>query len=262
MTALLPVKHVSQITAGALKWGNDCLAAAGCMLVEAFIGKKMTPDEFYQMTGQVVDKYLSVQQGVDVLRRLGVPVNNRVGMELVDVFKLLSERRPLIVLHNYEIFSKYVQVHDKKFKGEHFSVMVGMDTTSFYIHDPDGDGVSYGTAVEIRHANWMEAWNGSALHGNIPCQAIIPELSLGTTPPAPPASGKLYTVVVTAVAGLTVRRQPKVVRGNEVGYYALYNKRYDVISEKAVSSTEIWVEIKPGQWMARMYAGQEYARRV
>ena len=134
-TALLPVPYISQLGQGADKYSNDCGAAAGAMLIQAYCGIKISPNKFFEETGQRSDRYLSASQIMKVLKDHGIPCTWQVNLGLNDLFTHLRKNRPLIVLINYKTLRDVIKTQSN-FSGPHFSPVVGVNIRGVYIHDP------------------------------------------------------------------------------------------------------------------------------
>lgn len=124
---LLPVPYVSQEREGALKFNNDCGAAAAAMLIRDYTDQEPTPDELFKRTGAKTDRFLTASEIMALLRLFGIHSEWQVGFKRGDLFDTLITRRPVITLIKYGIL-RDAGLTESRFGGPHFSPVVGMDT--------------------------------------------------------------------------------------------------------------------------------------
>lgn len=258
MAALLPVPYVSQLGPGASQYNNDCGAASGAMLIGAYAHEDVTPDEFYEATGQTTDAYLSAGQLRRVLERYGIATEWQVGVKLADLFAMLAEERPPIVLFNYGAFRERVTTENKTFSGGHFAVIMGIDTANVYVHDPLWNGQG-GAALTVPHDDWLYAWGASVRDGNPANGAVVPTTPISEFSP----TEALYRVRVTSPDGLRVRTSPTVAQGNHTGRYVAHGDLLSIWAEQQDSSGNDWGAITSdlGQWIAMIYNGESLVER-
>jgi len=198
--ATLPVPYVSQVGPGADQHHNDCGAAAGAMLVEAYTGNAISPDEFYRKTGMSGDKYLSAYQIMTVMKSLGVDSTWYKDLTQADLYGFLIRQRPVIALISYATLRMAVKT-ESTFSGPHFAPVVGMDISSVYIHDPLwADEGGRALAVPLKAFNLAWASTGD-VNPNIHYGAIVPAVGIGEDASA------TYKARVTAT-WLNVREGP------------------------------------------------------
>jgi hypothetical protein len=231
---LLSVPYRSQLGSGADKYSNDCGAAAGSMLVEAFTGTNISVTKFYERTGLRSDQYLSATQIIKVLDQLGVPCRWIKNLDLHELFDHLYDNRPVIALINYQVVRQAVKT-ERSFSGPHFAPVVGMDTKYVYIHDPLWTGTGgQGLAVPIR--TFRAAWEATPGNSGISYAAIVPSIALGDKTSDP------FRVRVTAYI-LNVRKGPGTnhpLNGNGL----LYREVVTVVETQGD-----WGRIGPQHWI-------------
>lgn len=93
---LLPVPHVSQIGPGADRFRNDCGAASAALLIRAYTGQIVTPDDVFSQITQE-DRYLCAGELIIVLKQHGIPTVWR-GLDAGSLYRALADRQPPIAL--------------------------------------------------------------------------------------------------------------------------------------------------------------------
>ena len=170
---LLPVPYVSQLGVGASQFTNDSGAAAGAMLVRAYTGKTITPDDFFSQTGVRDDTPLSYTLISSALAANGVPAELRYSMKLGDLALVLATGRPAITLVNHDVLQQ-AGVTSETFSGPHYLVVVGLDVKQVCVHDPlRSDNSGIGQAIP-----WLmfyRAWNQAQGYQRA---ALIPRMQL------------------------------------------------------------------------------------
>lgn len=179
---ILDIPYVSQLEAGARMFNNDCGAASGVMLVRAYTGDtNLTVDDYYRETGQRQDRYLSASQIRSVLNRHSIPSTWRTGVTESDARMMIDNKRPFIVLYNYRIIRERGISTQISFNGYHFAVLVGLENSNVYLHDPLWSG-EMGKNLPILLEIFLDAWsNFPIFHGvpdNPPRGALIPDCSV------------------------------------------------------------------------------------
>lgn len=164
---LLSVPYVSQLGQGADSRRNDCGAAAAVMLIEAYTGRAMTPDSFYDKFNIPGDPYLSISQLRDALGSEGILTELKAGLTLRDLFGNLLYGRPGIVLIKYSVL-RDAGLTEKTFSGPHFSVAVGMDLKYIYLHDPLYSDPDEGEARPYPLDIFLKAWTDVATDSRFP----------------------------------------------------------------------------------------------
>ena len=187
---LLPVPCVSQLCTGEDQFVNDSGAAAGAMLVRAYTDKALTPNDFFNQTGQHADSPLSFTQISNALRTNGIPVEMRTGLKLADLSLILFSGRPVILLVKQTVLQQ-AGLTPETFTGPHFLVAVGVDVKQAYVHDPLRQDAS-GQAQGIPWLTFYQAWTQAP---GFERAALVPRM-------------QLIRRVKVAVASLNVRRQP------------------------------------------------------
>jgi len=231
----LPLPYISQVGPGADNHRNDCGAAAGAMLVEAYTGQAITPDEFYRKTGLSGDRYLSAYQIMNVMKDLGVNATWYKDLTLPDLYSFLIRKRPVIALISYATLRTVVKT-ESSFTGPHFTPVVGMDVSNVYIHDPlwKEDG---GKAMAVPINGFNRAWASSGeVNPNIHYGAIVPTAGIGE----PQTS--MYQAKVTAT-WLNVREGPDASYPT-IGPALRYGEVVTVHEEEGK-----WGRIGPSHWI-------------
>jgi uncharacterized protein YvpB len=256
--ALLPVPYMSQLGPGAEEFRNDCGAASGAMLVQAYTGESITPNEFYRSTEQTEDAYLSAWQVAKVLTAKGIRTTWQLGMNLPELFSALAAGKPLIVLFNYGALRERVNTENGSFSGGHFAVAVGIDTLNVYLHDPlwSGDG---GKALAVPHEDWMYAWDAARREDNPACAALVPVIGISEFS----GSNELYSVRVVADGGLRIRSAPRVAQGTDTGRFLTRDEVVKIWEERR-SDGDLWgaITVDKTRWVAVEYQGDTLAERV
>ena len=232
-TALLPVPYISQLGEGADLYNNDCGAAAGAMLIEAYGEGNISVNKFYEETGQNSDMYLSATQIMRVLRQYGVSCTWQEDLSIEDLFCHLRFNTPLIVLINYGIIRGAIET-ESNFTGPHFSTVVGLNISEVYIHDPlwSDEG---GKALAIPINVFAEAWMDVPYNDDVSFGAIVPSVSIGDDQP-------VYKARVTAHV-LNVRQGPGI--NHSINGDGLLNG--EIVSVLEVSGD--WGRIGPQRWI-------------
>jgi hypothetical protein len=237
------VPYVSQQKEGALKFNNDCGAAAAAMLIRAYTDQEPTPDELFEQTGAETDRFLTAGEVMALLRLFDIRSEWHVGCKREDLFETLITQRPLITLIKYGVLRDAGLTEDS-FGGPHFATVVGIDTGYIYINDPlwKGEGGEH-LAVPI-HIFEM-AWEEVGLDPQIPNPkrgAIIPLVTIGEK-----TSEVVMTVQVEADDGLNIRTGPGL-RFSTVG--VLEEGEIVKIFEEHQGPNFRWGKIGERRWIA------------
>ena len=236
---LLPVPYVSQLGAGAEAHKNDCGAACAIMLLRAYTGTAMTPDEFYTNFNIAGDPYLSVPTLRNALGNLGVLTGFQVGLTMADLFNTLAIGKPAIVLLRYKTLED-ARLTEKHYEGPHFAVAVGMDAKFIYLHDPlytkpsDGDAHPY--PLDLFWKSWKDV-AADPKYPNPERSAIIPAVGLGY---------RMERAVVINTPSLNVRNGP----GLNNGIVGSAKKGQLVKVTREING---WGEIGKDQWIFLSY---------
>ena len=244
---LLAVPYISQLGPGADSRHNDCGAAAAAMVLAAYTGNFITPDEFYEKFNIVGDPYLTEEHVRNALGSEGLPTHFKSDLEINDLFDYLKSDIPLIIPTNYNVLHEAGLTEDS-FAGPHFSAVIGMDAKNIYVHDPlftdpeDGDAHAYPMDIFIK------AWTDTTLITDyaIPQRsAIIPTVPIGEQPEEQPVPVILKRVQVTT-SRLNVRQGPGT--NYRVVGTVLRDQEYNLNSE-----VDGWGEIQAGKWISLSY---------
>jgi len=244
---LLVVPYISQLGPGADSRRNDCGAAVSAMILAAYTGNFITPDEFYEKFNIIGDPYLTQEHVRNALGSEGLPTHFKSDLEIDDLFEYLRSGIPIIIPTNYNVLHE-AGLTESAFAGPHFSVVVGMDLKNIYVHDPlftdpeDGDAHAYPLDV------FLKAWTDTNLISDyaIPQRsAVIPTVPIGEQPEEPPTPVILKRVQITT-SRLNVRQGPST--NNPVVGTVTRGQEYDLISEQTG-----WGEIEPGKWISLSY---------
>ena len=239
-TALRPVSllytpYISQLGPGANSRNNDSGAAAAAMVLAAYTGEFITPDEFYDMFNISGDPYLTVNHVRDALGSQGVVTELKDGQTRDELFGYLNSDIPVIVPINYKVLYD-AGLTEKSFAGPHFVVVVGMDTKHIYVHDPLYTDPDEGNAHPYLLDTFLKAWTDTTLISgySIPQRSVI--ISKTTT------EVQVYKRVRIKVARLNIRKGPGTT--NAVVGTAKLNEEYNLLQESGV-----WGEIETDQWI-------------
>jgi hypothetical protein len=156
---LLPVPYVSQVGEGAEQSNNDTGAAAGAMLVQAYTGKPITPDDFFHQSSQKSDLPLTLRQLTTVLTSNGVAVDQRSALKLAELALVLATGRPALLLVKYAVLQQ-AGLAPETYNGAHYLVAVGMDIKNVYVHDPfryDASGQGQAIPWLVLYQAWTQA---------------------------------------------------------------------------------------------------------
>jgi hypothetical protein len=240
---LLPVPYVSQKKEGALKFNNDCGAAAAAMLIRAYTDQGPTPDELFEQTGAETDRFLSAGEVMALLRSFDIRSEWQVDCKREDLFETLVTQRPLITLIKYGTLRDAGLTEDS-FGGPHFATVVGMDTGYIYINDPlweEEGGKHLAVPIHLFEQAWEEVGTDPEIP-NPKRGAIIPLGKLGEK-----TSVAIMTVQVIAADGLNVRTGPGV-RFQKVG--ALDQGEIVKIIEEHQGPNFRWGKTGERRWIA------------
>lgn len=236
---LLPVPYISQLGPGADAHRNDCGAASAAMLLAAYLGIRMTPDEFYTRFNFQGDVYLSQLQIRNAMSSLGLLTDFRANLTYLDLFTFLASSKPVIALIRYKVLSE-AGLTERPFQGPHFAVVVGIDCKYIYVHDPLFTDPAAGEARPYPLDIFWQAWKEVALVAELPNperSAIIPTAGIGF---------RLARKVRITAATLNVRAGPG---GN---HPAVGVARKDEIYE-VTRELNGWGEIGENRWIALTY---------
>ncbi len=170
---LLPVPYISQLGEGADRFNNDSGAAAGAMLVQAYSGKSVSPDDLFAQSGQQADLPLSLAQVASVLSANGVAVDQRSGLKLGELALVLSTCRPAILLVRYAVLQQ-AGLAPETYNGAHYLVAVGLDLKSVYVHDP----FRYDASGQGQAIPWLVLYQAWTQAPDFERAALIPRLPL------------------------------------------------------------------------------------
>ena len=170
---LLPVPHISQLGLGADHFRNDCGAACAAMLIKAYTGKDVTPNQLFAAISPV-DRYLRVDELKSALDQHGLQTTWQADNHLIGLFGILMDGRPVIALISYAPLVD-AGLGASSFRGSHFVVVVGMDIRHVYILDPLRTDH---TPLAVPIATWMCTWTEVAAQGNPACGWLAPTAQL------------------------------------------------------------------------------------
>jgi hypothetical protein len=160
------VEWISQLGAGADKWGGDCGAACIVMLLHAYFGIRPSVDEVAAHFGFSVNKrYGTITDIVRTSGLYGLPMVATTNADIYHTAKTL-ETRPFIQLFDYQLLSSR---YDPMYRGGHYAVVVRCDADTVTLLDP------YDRNLRLHRLSWRK-WRdivGVSSH-NLPTQAIVP----------------------------------------------------------------------------------------
>lgn len=154
---ILPVPFVTKLGDEAGLPTNDSGAAAGFMLVRAYVNEAISPANYYDHTGKVAGDGLSFTQIMNALGENGVPVELRSNLRLADLSLILFSGRPVIAPIQQSVLHQAGLAPDV-YDGAYYIVAVGMDVKQVYIHDPLRQDLS-GQAQGVSWLTFYQAWS-------------------------------------------------------------------------------------------------------
>jgi hypothetical protein len=156
-STLLNVPYVSQLGPGAENYRYDSAAAAAAMLVRAYTGKPVTPDEFFAKAGQSADKPLTMNLVSITLARYSVQNRQRANMRVLDISAALASGRPVLLPLQHSLLRE-AGLTSEATDAPHYVVAVGLDVAHIYVHDPlwQGEG---GAGLAIPILLLVQAWD-------------------------------------------------------------------------------------------------------
>ena len=237
--SLLSVPYISQLGPGADSRHNDCGAAAVAMVLAAYTGSIITPDEFYEKFNISGDPYLTVKLVRDALASEGIATDLASDLEFKDLFDHLTTGKPIIIPTMYDVLQE-AGLTENTFTGPHFSVAVGMDLKNIYVHDPLFNDPEEGNARPYPLDIFLKAWTETTRisgHAIPQRSAIIPTSPIGVT---------FAKRVRVTISRLNVRKGPGT-NHSVVGTVKL-NEEFNLLSE-----VDGWGEIGSGRWIFLKY---------
>ncbi|MBN2388037.1 MAG: C39 family peptidase [Anaerolineales bacterium] len=238
--SLLPVPYISQVGQGADAHRNDCGAASAAMLVAAYLGEKITPDEFYTRFNIPGDRYLSQAEVRDAMGSLGLMSEFKANLSLQELFTYLASGKPVIALLRYRVL-RDAGLTESDFQGPHFLVVVGIDSKNVYVHDPLFSDPAKGQARPYPLELFWQAWKEIAQVAELPNperSAIVPNVGIGY---------KLTRRVRINVGLLSVREGPGL-NFKLIDKRVKNNETYEVTRE-----LNGWGEIAENEWIYLAY---------
>ena len=182
LPSILPVPYFSQLGDEAGLSNNDSGAAAGVMLVRAYVNESITPGDFYNQTGQSADNSLSFTQIMNALGVNAVAVELRSNLKLADLSLILFSGRPVIAPIKQAVLQQ-AGLTPETFDGAYYVVVVGMDSKQVFIHDPlrqDMSGQSQGIPWLTFYRAWTQA-QGYERAVLVPRQQLIRRVRVTTS---------------------------------------------------------------------------------
>lgn len=239
---LLAVPYVSQLGPGADSRRNDCGAACAAMLLRAYLGLTLTPDEFYTKFAISGDAYLTVPQIRKALGSLGLLTDFRAGLSMQDLFNTIATGKPPITLLRYKVLSA-AGLTERPFEGPHFAVAVGMDCKYIYLHDPLYADPAAGEAHPYPLDLFWQAWKEAGQVAELPNperSAIIPTAAIGF---------RLTRRVRVTAQALNVREAP-----NASSKVVASLRKDDIVDIQRELGG--WGEIGEKRWISLAYTAQ------
>jgi hypothetical protein len=225
---ILPIPYVSQLGSGADQHSNDSGAACGAMLIRAYTAKVITPDDFFNQSGQSADNSLSFTQISNVMNTNGVPVEMRTALKLSDLALILASGRPAILLVKQAVLQQ-AGLTPETYTGAFNVTAVGLDVNGVYIHDPLRKDAS-GQAQAVPWLTLYQAWTQGAGYERA---ALVPRVQL------------IRRVKITATK-LNVREQPNA--NAPLAGTANVGEVYAITAQK-----DGWGQIGDGRWVSLSY---------
>jgi len=234
--SLLPIPFISQLGPGTDDQRNNCAAACAVMLLDAYLGMKMTPAEFYAATKMQDGSLVTAAQLIDGMVHQGLLCESRSGLSLHNVFTYLAVGKPLIALLRYRTL-RDANFTEATFDGPHFVLVTGMDSKYVYVNDPLFEDPADGEARALPLDMFWTAWKDIAKDPKYPAQerlVIIPSSVIGP--------GQLQSVRITA-SFLNIRSGPgtqypmvgSLKQGDVVQIYREYDGWGEIGDQKWIS---------------------------
>ena len=169
---ILVVPYRSQWDADGSDFASDCGPACVAMVLEHY-GVRIDINQLSREAGMTVSRPYTLP--VELIRAAmlhGVTLERRLPCVVSDLAIELDAGRPVIVLLHYGSINNR---QDTNYTKGHWVVVVGVDETVVYIHDPNwrGDRRDNGRALAISRAIFDEAWEKCALDGNSARQCLM-----------------------------------------------------------------------------------------
>jgi hypothetical protein len=171
MTSILNVPYIGQVGEGANAHGNDCGASSAAMIIKGLIGYVPTVDSLYDEVRPSGDSYLSVGDLMKLLSARGIKCEWDANYATKDLYWTLVQGIPVIALIRYGALSS---IRPNKFTGSHFIVIVGIDLTHVYIHDPlnsVSSGANIAIPMDIFETCWSTVGDDNPQRSMITCHA-------------------------------------------------------------------------------------------
>jgi Papain-like cysteine protease AvrRpt2 len=248
---LLPVPYFAQLGPGADANHNDCGAAAGLMVLKAHDQVlQMNVDQFYKEANPTgVNDPLWVGQIRKVLSTHTVATDYKVAFDEPMLFNCLRQRKPVIALFNYGTLVDKGLTQFLNFRGAHFAVIIGMDSSFIYLNDPystEAKGQARPIPIDVF---WL-AWKNAVNDGNPDRAGFYPTLGIGEVPVVIP--GALYRIRITCNAQ-RIRSGP----GEN------FDPPIDLVYKNTILSvyeeTNGWGRVAAGRWI---FLGAPFNTRV
>jgi hypothetical protein len=239
---ILPIPYVSQIGLGADQHNNDCGAASGTMLLRGYnLAPNMTPDQFYNETGNAGDTYLGVGHIQKVLENHGLKTEWLIGLSISSLFDFLNNQKPVMLLFKYGTLVDANLTEKKGFRGPHFALAVGIDSQYIYINDPYYTGKG-GEAKAYPLNVFQQAWDAVGENNDNPRRGgLVPRIVLGNIKEKM-VEPVLFRVRVTHPQWLNIRNGPGM-NFADIGDL-LPGTIVDAYEEK-----NSWARIGTGRWI-------------
>ena len=178
---MLQVPYHSQEDADSREFGNDCGAACASMLLE-WAGKgRISVNKLAEETTLPSNRSgLNVKQVATLITQNGLPAQAVQGTaNFQAVQDQINAGHPVVALINYGPISERQNTADNF---GHFVVVVGADSDSVYLNDPDfwGNKMQYGAGLKVKASEFQRALAISP----IPNSCVF--LTVDAPPPAPP----------------------------------------------------------------------------
>lgn len=169
---ILNTSYRSQWDTDGSDFASDCGPACVAMVLEHY-GVRVDINQLSREAGMTAGRPFTLP--VELIRAAmlhGVTLVRRLPCIVADLAIELDAGRPVIVLIHYGSIDNR---QDKNYTKGHWVVVVGVDSDTVYIHDPNWRGAARdnGRAMVVSSATFDEAWQKCTLDGNSARQCLM-----------------------------------------------------------------------------------------
>lgn len=154
----LNILYKSQHDPDAKKAKGDCMETCISMLASYLLKRNITTDEVVKLAGSDLSK-TSIPDAIRAGKALGIKLISKYNQNYKDISKYIRQNKPVICIVDYE---KITNRQDKKFKGGHAVLVVGVaDNLAYIVNDPDHWGDRRKEDI-INRTMFEDAWYSTA----------------------------------------------------------------------------------------------------